>query len=80
MNRRKFLQTSATSAAAASLPAFSIGQTDAGKKLNAALIVGGGIAKTAFSDCRKDNYGGFHKQIAPLSYEVLSRKPWRANS
>lgn len=55
MNRRKFLQTSATSAAAASLPAFSIGQTDAGKKLNVALIGGGGIARTAFNDCRNHN-------------------------
>ena len=48
MKRRKFLQTSATSAAAASLPTFSIDQTDAGKKLNVALIGGLGIARTLY--------------------------------
>ncbi|MEM7143620.1 MAG: Gfo/Idh/MocA family oxidoreductase [Verrucomicrobiota bacterium] len=56
--RRKFLKGSAAAAAIASVQPFNIltaGIKGANGKLNVALIGGGGIAKTAFSDCREHN-------------------------
>ena len=55
MDRRNFLKTAALASVA--LPRFSIGQPgpSANSRLNVALIGGGGIAQTAFHDCRDHN-------------------------
>src|SRR5210317_874121 len=57
ISRREYLKTSAAAVGSTMLPAFSIGQAGPGAnaRLNVALIGGGGIAKTAFSECRKHN-------------------------
>jgi predicted dehydrogenase len=52
LNRRNFIKTAALASVA--LPHFSVGQpkASANSKLRVGLIGGGGIAQTAFSDCR----------------------------
>ncbi|MCB1121196.1 MAG: Gfo/Idh/MocA family oxidoreductase [Verrucomicrobiae bacterium] len=57
VTRRTFLKTSAIASGSFILPRFSIGKSGqpALDKLNVALIGGGGIAKTAFGECRDQN-------------------------
>ncbi|MEM0964916.1 MAG: Gfo/Idh/MocA family oxidoreductase [Verrucomicrobiota bacterium] len=57
ISRRNYLKTTAVAAASFALPCFSIGQSGRGanSKLNIGLVGGGGIAKTAFGDCRREN-------------------------
>ena len=57
ISRRNYLKSTAVVAGSAMLPGFVIGQSGApaSGKLNVALIGGGGIAKTAFGDCRNHN-------------------------
>lgn len=57
MNRRRFVQSTATIAGGLFLSHFAIGKpgTSANGKLNIALIGSGGIATTAFRDCALEN-------------------------
>ena len=57
LTRRTYLKASSLACGATLLPCFSIAQsgTPANAKLNVALVGGGGIAKTAFGDCRNHN-------------------------
>ena len=57
ITRRSYLKTSALASGSLLIPSFSIGQAgpSANAKLNVALVGGGGIAKTAFGDCRNHN-------------------------
>lgn len=57
-SRRSFLKSTATLAAATSLPRFSIGQSgpSALHRANLAFVGGGGIANAAFNDCMGENY------------------------
>ncbi|MEM1221943.1 MAG: Gfo/Idh/MocA family oxidoreductase [Verrucomicrobiota bacterium] len=57
LSRRDYLKSSALVGGTIFLPRFSIGKPggSANGKLNIALIGAGGIARTAFGDCRKEN-------------------------
>ncbi len=57
LTRRNFLKTSVLASGPFILPGVSRGQAvkSAANKLNVALIGGGGIAKTAFGECRDHN-------------------------
>lgn len=57
ISRRTCLRTGTLAGGSLLLPQFSIGQSGgpANAKLNVALIGGGGIAKTAFGECKRHN-------------------------
>lgn len=57
LSRRDYIKLSAMGAGALALSGFAIGcnSTSGKSKLNVALIGGGGIAKTAFKDCKLEN-------------------------
>ncbi len=57
ITRRNYLKTSTLASGALFLPSFSIGQAgpSANAKLNVGLVGSGGIARTAFGDCRSHN-------------------------
>lgn len=56
--RRDFVKLSASAAALFALPRFAIAQSGPApsRKLNLAFIGGGGIAKSAFTECAGENY------------------------
>lgn len=53
--RRDYLKASALVGGSLAFSPFSIGAPGGGSKLNVALIGAGGIAKTAFGDCKREN-------------------------
>ncbi|MFC2115076.1 Gfo/Idh/MocA family oxidoreductase [Bacteroidota bacterium] len=57
LSRRKYLKLSMLAAGSLALPGFAYGKPgfSANSKLNVALVGGGGIAKTAFRDCKNEN-------------------------
>ncbi len=57
LTRRDHVKLGMLGAGSLALPGFAIGQSEkpANAKLNIAMIGGGGIAKTAFGDCKKHN-------------------------
>ena len=56
LSRRDYIKTSLLATGALAFGGFNIGCNALGKsKLNIALIGSGGIAKTAFNDCREEN-------------------------
>ncbi|MDX1284576.1 MAG: Gfo/Idh/MocA family oxidoreductase, partial [Draconibacterium sp.] len=56
ISRRDYLKTSFMATGALAIGGFTIGCNPLGKsKLNIAMIGGGGIARTAFKDCRDEN-------------------------
>ena len=56
-NRRQFIKSSATVSGSIFLPSFAIAKSNnsANSTLNIALIGSGGIAKTCFRDCGREN-------------------------
>lgn len=55
LTRRSYLKASALVGGSLAFSPFSIGAPKGGSKLNVALIGGGGIARTAFRDCKREN-------------------------